>query len=109
MGRTVKRGEIWNFRFDRPDKQRPVLILTRQTMIGTLHTVTVAPLTSTIRGVPSEVVVGTEIGLKHPSAINLHHIVTVPKSELKRFIGTVPADVLEQVKEAMLFALGFDD
>lgn len=78
-------------------------------MIGTLHTVTVAPLTSTIRGVPSEVVVGTEVGLKHPTAINLHHIVTVPKSELKRFIGTVPADVLKQVKEAMLFALGFDD
>ncbi len=62
MGTIVNRGEIWNFRFDRPDKQRPVLILTRQEMIEMLHTVTVAPLTGTIRGVPSEVVLGTEVG-----------------------------------------------
>ena len=104
----MNRGEIWNFRFDRPDKQRPVLILTRQEMIKVLHTVSVAPLTRTIRGVPSEVVVGTESGLKQPSAINLHHIVTVPKSELRRFIGTVSQETLQQVKEALLFALGFD-
>jgi len=105
----VNRGEIWNFRFDRPDKQRPVLILTRQEMIRVLHTVSVAPLTRTIRGVPSEVVVGTESGLKQPSAINLHHIVTVPKAELKHFIGTVSQETLQRVKEARLFALGFDD
>ncbi len=105
----MNRGEIWNFRFDRPDKQRPVLILTRQEIIRVLHTVTVAPLTSTIRGVPSEVVVGAEVGLKQPSAINLHHLVTVPKSELRRFVGTVSDDTLQHVKEAVLFALGFDD
>jgi mRNA interferase MazF len=104
----VNRGEIWNFRFDRPDKQRPVLILTRQEMIKVLHTVSVAPLTRTIRGVPSEVVIGTESGLKQPSAINLHHIVTVPKSELKRFVGTVSQETLQRVKDALLFALGFD-
>ena len=109
MGAAVNRGEICNFRFDRPDKQRPVLILTRQEMIKALHTVTAAPLTRTIRGVPSEVVVGTESGLKQPSAINLHHLVTVPKSELKRFVGTVSEETLQRVKEAMLFALGFDD
>ena len=109
MGSVVNRGEIWNFRFDRPDKQRPVLILTRQEMIDTLHTVTVAPLTGTIRGVPSEVVIGTETGLKKPSAINLHHVVTVQKTELKRFVGTISVETLERVKAAMLFALGFDD
>ena len=109
MGAVVNRGEIWNFRFDRPDKQRPVLILTRQAMIKVLHTVTVAPLTSTVRGVPSEVVVGPEVGLKNPSAINLHHIVTVPKSELRRFVGTVSPETLVKVKEALHFSLGFDD
>jgi len=56
----VNRGEIWNFRFDRPDKQRPVLILTRQEMIKVLHIVSVAPLTRTSLGVLSEVVVGAE-------------------------------------------------
>ena len=105
----MKRGEIWNFRFDSPDKQRPVLILTRQEIIPVLHTVTVAPLTSTIRGVPSEVVIGPESGLKNQLAINLHHLVTVPKSQLRRFVGTVSTETLQRVKEAMLFALGFDD
>lgn len=105
----MKRGEIGNFRFDRPDKQRPVRILTRQEMLATLHTVTVAPLTGTIRGVPSEVVIGAEVGLKKPSAINLPHLVTVQKSELKRFVGAVSEETLERVKVAMLFALGFDD
>ena len=68
------------FRFAPPDKQRPVLLLTRSDMIPVLNSVTVAPLTRTIRGVPSEVLVGIESGLKSSSAINLHHVVTVPKA-----------------------------
>ena len=104
----VTRGEIWQFSFPKPDRRRPVLVLTRQEMIGRLATVTVAPITSTIRGAPSEVVVGTDVGLKHPCAINLHHLSTVPLSGLRAFVGTVPQDVLDRVGAAMLFALGFD-
>ena len=102
----VGRGQIWLFSFPRPDKKRPVLVLTRQDMIGRLHTVTVAPLTSTIRGVPSEVVVGAESGLKDRSAVNLHHVATVPRSGLRTFVGSVPAETMDQVREALLFALG---
>jgi mRNA interferase MazF len=104
----VTRGEIWMFRFGAPGKLRPVLLLTRSDMIGVLNTVTVAPVTHTIRGVASEVPVGLECGLKEPSAINLHHVVTVPKAGLRRFVGSVPPKVLAQVRDAMLFALGFD-
>lgn len=104
----MTRGEIWTFGFARPDKQRPVLVLTRSDMIGVLNTVTVAPLTRTIRGVASEVVVGTECGLKEPSVINLHHIVTVPRQGLHRFVGSVPPAVLASVRSALLFALGFE-
>jgi mRNA interferase MazF len=104
----MTRGEIWMFRFGAPDKQRPVLILTRSELIGVLNTVTVAPLTRTIRGVPSEVVVGPESGLKERSAINLHHVVTVPKVGLRRFVGSVSAGVLTQTRTALLFALGFE-
>jgi mRNA interferase MazF len=86
-----------------------VLVLTRLDMIGRLHTVTVAPVTSTIRGVPSEVVVGTESGLREPSAINLHHVATVPRAGLRTFVGSVPASTMQQVREALLFALGFVD
>ena len=103
----VARGEIWQFAFPRPDRRRPVLVLTRQDMIGRLGTVTVAPLTSTVRGVPSEVVVGPEVGLKHQSAINLHNVATVPLEGLRSYVGTVSPAVLNRVRDALLFALGF--
>lgn len=103
----ISRGEIWMVVFPRPDKSRPVLVLTREDMISRLSTVTVAPITSTIRGVPSEVVIGPECGLKHPSAVNLHHLVTLPQSGLRKYVGIVSSERLEQVRRAMLFALGF--
>jgi len=96
------------FSFAPPDKERPVLLLTRSDMIGRLNTVTVAPLTKTLRGVASEVAVGIECGLKEPSAINLHHVVTVPRSGIRRFVGVVSPAVLEQVRNALLFAFGFE-
>jgi len=96
------------FRFAPPDKERPVLLLTRSDMIGRLNTVTVAPLTTTLRGVASEVAVGIECGLKEPSAINLHHVITVPRSGVRRFVGVVSPAVFHQVRNALLFALGFE-
>ncbi len=103
----MNRGEIWMFRFAPPDRERPVLLLTRSDMIGRLNTVTVAPLTRTVRGVASEVAVGPECGLKNRSAINLHHVVTVPRAGIRRFVGTVSPHVLDDVRKALLFALGF--
>ena len=94
------------FSFPQPDKKRPVLILTRHDLIARLHTVTVAPITSIIRGVPSAVVVGTESGLNQPSAINLHNVATVPRGGLRTFVGSIPEQAMNQVREALLFALG---
>jgi len=105
----VNRGEIWQFGFPRPNRRRPVLVLTRQEVIGHLHSVTVAPITTTIRGIPSEVVIGPESGLKTTSAINLDNLATVPKDGLRSFVGTVSPEVLDTVRVALLFALGFDD
>jgi mRNA interferase MazF len=97
------------FRFAPPDKQRPVLLLTRSDMIPVLNAVTVAPLTRTIRGVASEVLVGQEAGLKQASAINLHHVVTMPRAGLRRFVGSVSAATMARVRAALLFSLGWDD
>ena len=105
----VNRGEIWQFSFPSPNKRRPVLILTRQEIISHLHGVIVAPITTTIRGIPSEVVIGLECGLKTASAINLDNLVTVPKVGLRSFVGTVPSTVLTELRGALLFTLGFDD
>ena len=104
----MTRGEIWMYRFKAPDKQRPVLILTRPEMISLLDTVTVAALTRTIRGVASEVVVGEECGLKDRSAINLHHLFTIPKSGLHRFVGSISEPSMRAVRRALLHALAFE-
>ncbi len=107
MARAVSRGEIWNYRFKAPDKRRPVLVLTRQEVIGLLHTVMVAPITSTIYGAPSEVVVGLDEGLKHASAINLDHVQTVPKARLGGLVTTLPSARMYEVRDALLFSLGY--
>lgn len=83
MASEVDRGEIWLYTFKPPDKRRPVLVLTRPDAIPWLTTVMVAPVTSTIRGAPSEVVVGVEEGLKGTSAVNLDHVQTVPSRAMR--------------------------
>ena len=85
-----------------------MLVLTRCEVIELLHTVMVAPITSTIHGAPSEVIVGIEEGLKKDSAINLDHVQTVDKSKLTRFIGTVSAPKMNSVCRALAIATGCD-
>ena len=106
MARELSRGEIWLFTFSRPDKRRPVLVLTRQEVIPLLSTVMVAPVTSTIRGAPSEVSVGEEEGLKHESAVNLDHVQTVEKARLRQFVGTLGQHRMQQVCRALAVASG---
>jgi len=104
----VNRGEIWHCSFSSPNRRRPVLVLTRQEILGHLQSVTVAPITTVIRGIPTEVMVGPEDGLKHVSAVNLDNVATVPKAVLRNYLGTANAEVMLRVREALLFALGFD-
>ena len=106
MARTLSRGEIWLYRFAGPDKRRPVLILTRQDVIALLHQIMVAPITSTIRGAPSEVVVGVEHGLKKASAINLDYVQTVQKSRLTRYVGSLSDDDMREVCRGLAIATG---
>jgi mRNA interferase MazF len=100
------RGEVWMYTFKAPDKQRPVLILTRQEVIPLLHTVMVAPITSTIHGIPSEVMVGIDEGLKHDSAVNLDHVQTVEKSQLRKRLGQLSDKKMKQVCRALGVAAG---
>ena len=108
MAREVRRGEIWRYRFKAPDKQRPVVVLSRPEVIGLLHTVMVAPVTSTIRGAPSEVVIGTGEGLKHPSALSLDHVQTVEKARLTGYIGNLGPDRMREVCMALAIAVACD-
>jgi mRNA interferase MazF len=106
MAGRLTRGEVRLYRFSTPDKQRPVLILTRDSAIGYLSGVTVAPITSTIRSVPSEVVLTEEDGMKNPCAVNLHNVVTVSKEHLGRRVAKLSPQRLAAVCSALGFALG---
>jgi mRNA interferase MazF len=106
MAGGLERGEVRLFRFPAPDKQRPVLILTRGSALGYLGRVTVAPITSTLRGVPSEVALGPEDGLRQACAVNLHNVVTVPKAGIGRRVAQLEARRMREVCAALAFALG---
>lgn len=108
MAGQVVRGEIRLYRFPAPDKARPVLVLTRESAIGYLSRVTIAPVTSAIRGVPSEVVVGPEDGVRQPAAINLHNVITVRKDDLGRRVAQLGEERMGEVCRALVFALGCD-
>lgn len=105
-GSELKRAEIWLYDFDRPDKRRPVLVLTRQEVIPLLRSVMVAPITSTIRGAPGEVVVGIDAGLEHDSAINLDHVQTVDKKRLRTYVGHLSPETMSRVCRALAIATG---
>lgn len=102
----MKRGEIRWYKLNHPDKKRPVLVLTRDSIIEYLGEVTVAPVTSTIRHIPSEVPLGRGDGLAKDCAVNCDHIQTVPQAKLGGLITTLPASKLSEVRQAIQFALG---
>ena len=106
MAGAIARGDIRLYRFALPDKQRPVLVLTRESAIAYLSAVTVAPITSTIRDVPSEVRLTEADGMKGPCAVNLHNVVTVSKAHLGRRVAALSAERLREVCGALGFALG---
>ena len=106
MAGGVGRGDVRLYRLAPPDKQRPVLVLTRDSALAYLSRVTAAPIASTIRGVPSEVVLGAEDGMKQPCAVNLHNLVTVSKEHLGRRVAHLAAGRMRQVCDALGFALG---
>jgi mRNA interferase MazF len=106
VAERVNRGEIWLYTFNAPDKRRPVLVLTRQEVINLLSTVMVAPITSAIRGAPSEVVVGIDEGLKRDSAVNLDHVQTVDKVRLRTFVGALKRRKMAEVCRALAIAAG---
>ncbi len=101
----MKRGEIRWYKCNTPDKKRPVVLLTRNSILEYLSEVTVAPVTSTIRGIPSEVLLSFEDGLSKDCVINCDHLQTISKSKLGALIATLPLEKLAQVSKAIKFAL----
>jgi mRNA interferase MazF len=108
VARRVNRGEIWLLALARPDKRRPVVVLSRPSLLDVLHTVTVAAVTSTLRGSPTEVQVGPDEGLKAISCVNLCNVFTVRQNDLRTFVGTVRPDKMQSACRALAIACGCD-
>lgn len=101
----MKRGDIRWYKFKEPDKKRPVLILNRDSILEYLSEVTIAPVTSTIRDIPSEVYLSGEDGMPKDCAINCDHLQTVSKAKVGRLIANLGQEKLAHVSDAICFAL----
>jgi len=104
----IARGDVRLYNFAPPNKKRPVVVLTRDSAIAYLSTVTVAPITSALRGVPSEVALNEDDGLKAPCAVNLHNAVTVSQERLGRRLTQLSPARMNEICAALRFSLGCD-
>lgn len=103
----VARGDVRWYRFAPPDKRRPVVVLTRDSVLEYLGEVTIAPITTVIRDIPSEVVLGPDDGLPRSCAVNLDHVQTVSQGRLGPRLTTLTSTRLDEIRAALLFALGY--
>lgn len=101
----MKRGEVRWYKFQKPDKKRPVLILTRNSILKYLGEITVAPITTTIRDIPSEVLLTKEDGMPRNCAVNCDHLQTISKGKVGSLISSLPTDKINDVDRAIRFAL----
>lgn len=104
----MKQGDVYWCELPSPDKRRPVLILTRNSAISFLTGIAVAPLTTRIRDIPTEVVLTPENdGMPTECAVNLDNIQTVQKDSLDDYLTTLSSVRMREVVAAIEFAFGF--
>jgi mRNA interferase MazF len=101
----MRHGEIRWYKFARPDKRRPVLILTRDSVLDYLGEVTIAPVTSMVRDIPSEVFLSKAEGMPRDCAVNCDHLQTVSKGKIGALITSLPSVKMLDVSRAIRFAL----
>jgi len=101
----MKHGEIRWYKFARPDKKRPILILTRDSVLEYLGEVTIVPITTTIRNIPSEVFLSKADGMLRNCAVNCDHLQTVSKGRIGSLITSLSTAKMIDVGRAIRFAL----
>jgi mRNA interferase MazF len=101
----MRHGEIRWYKFTRPDKKRPVLILTRDSILEYLGETTIAPITTTIRDIPSEVLLSAEDGMPRDCAVNCDHLQTVSRGQIGSLITTLSSAKMSEISRAIRFAL----
>ena len=104
----MKRGEVWWVELAPPASRRPVLLLSRNEAYAVRELVIVAPLTTHIRGIPSEVSLGDEDGVPRACVVNLDTITTIAKASLREQLAVLSAEKSKAVEEALHFSLGLE-
>lgn len=102
----MRRGEIWWAELPAPAGRRPVVLLSRNEAYAVRELVTVAPVTTRVRRIPTEVPLGSAEGLPRACVVNLDTITTIPRQTLTAAIGPLPAGKLTAVERSLMFALG---
>lgn len=105
MTPVLHRGDVWWA--DVPgDKVRPVVVLTRERFVSRLTSVIVAPVTTRVRGIPTEVPLGIKEGLPRDSAANFDNVFTLQRSRFHERIGRLAGEKLDDLCHAYRFAAG---
>ena len=104
----MKRGEIRWYTFALPDKRRPVLILTRNEVIDNLNEIIVVPITRTIRGLTTEVILTPDDGMPVVSALNFDHVALAQRQRIGSMLCSLPEERWSDVQRALMIACGFD-
>lgn len=94
------------YRFGRPDKRRPVVVIGRPDALAAMHTAIVAPITSTVREIGSQVRLGVSDGMKAPCAVTLDHVQIVRQADLRTYVTTLRPDVMAAICRALAVATG---
>ena len=103
----MKRGEIRWYTFTLPDKRRPVLILTRDEVVDNLNEIIVVPITRTIRGLATEVILTLDDGMPVVSALNFDHIALAQRQRIGAILCSLPEERWTEVRKALMIACGF--
>ena len=104
----MRRGEIWWAELEQPSGRRPVVLLSRNEAYTVRSLVIVAPATTRIRHIASEVQLGIDDGMQQECVINLDTIITIPKDCLQTRLAILSAKKLKEVEAAVRFALGLE-
>lgn len=103
----MKRGEIRWYTFRKPDKRRPVLILTRTEMLERLGEIIVVPVTRTIRGISTELILTADDGMPVTCALNFDHVSLAQRDRIGGTLCSLPDARWPEVRNALLWACGF--
>lgn len=104
----MKRGEIWWARMPEPSGRRPVVLVSRESAYAVRASVTVVEVSTTVRGIPSEVPLGSRDGMKRSCVVNADNVLTIPKRWLEARVAPLRAEKLEQLDRALRFALALE-